>query len=522
MNAVQFEEFTEYWSDTARKDKLYTAILLNDAAGFKRLKAQGVGLSDHIKGMLGSGGGSLAKPNEYGEDWYSFCNELTEYSPEEFIWVISCLRAELDEPIYFSDTVYWGYPKLYRTEVFKCVLKCFDNRRMPKKRMLTHIIDHDMTEQLKLTAEHGWLKLAKKCDEYIEYAHKCDSVECAAFLLDYKNKNFDAAKEREKAEKRQNAELNAAPDSVMMMKKLWTYKKLEDGTIAIKRYKGDRTEIVVPEKIGKDTVTELKVDVYYEGAPRKSFVSDEIKMDVTKVTLPNGLLSIGGAVFCEFAELREINIPNGVLSIGAHAFYDCGKIKTMTLPESVKEIGFGAFRRCFELEEINVPQGITKIDDYVFEACEKLKAVGIPEGIQSIGKGAFYNCKSIESVIIPSGITEISEDSFGSCEKLSRVELPDTIVKINSYAFAGCSSLKEIAIPEGVREIGYVAFGHCAALERIVLPASLEKAKNYTQKGIEPRTIFYNSPNVTAVVTPGSYAEKYCKRNNIPFVYDEN
>ncbi|MDE7229259.1 MAG: leucine-rich repeat domain-containing protein, partial [Oscillospiraceae bacterium] len=129
---------------------------------------------------------------------------------------------------------------------------------------------------------------------------------------------------------------------------------------------------------------------------------------------------------------------------------------------------------------------------------------------------------ALETIIVPNGVSEIQDYTFSDCEKLTRVELPDTIVKIRRSAFLRCLSLKEIVIPEGVREIGETAFADCAALERIVLPASLEKAKNYTQKGIEPRTIFYNCPNVTAVVTPKSYAEKYCKRNNIPFVYKEN
>lgn len=520
INEDKFEALTDYWSEAAKNDRLYIAIRLNDTAEIERLKAEGAALSDHIKGMLKSGGGSLAVPNEYGMDWYDLSYGLSDYTPEEFISVIRNLYAELGEPIYFSDTVLSSVPKFYSAEVFRCVLDCFDNRKITKKWTMKHIIDHDLVELLKIASEHGWFRLAKKCDEYIEYARKNDHVECAAWLLDYKNRTFDAAKEREKAEKRQNAELNASPDSITMMKKLWTYQKLEkNGTVRIKRYKGDKTEIVIPEKIGNAPVTELMVDVYYEGAPRKSFVSDEIIDSVTKITLPNGLLSIGGAVFCEFRELREINIPNGVLNIGAHTFYNCVKLKALSLPKSVKEIGFGAFGRCFELEEINIPHGITKIENYVFVSCEKLKAVEIPESVQSIGQGAFYNCKSIKTITIPRGITEISEEAFGSCEQLTSVELPDTIEKIGKFAFAGCSALKEIVIPEGVREIDIVAFGQCPALERIVLPASLEKAKNYTQKGITPRTIFYGSPNVTVVVTPKSYAEKYCKRNNIPFVY---
>lgn len=515
------EELNLSWSGNAKEDRLFIAIMLNDTAETERLKEKGVGLSDHIKGMLKNGGGSLAKPNEYGVDWYKFCGELSKYLPEDFVRVISSLRAELGEPIYFSDTVFMHVPNFYSAEVFRCVLECFNNNRINKKWALVFIIENDMPGLLETAAKHGWFRTAKKCDEYIEYAHSNNSIECAAFLLDYKNRNFDPAREHEKAEKRQKSELNAAPDSVMMMKKLWTYQKLEkDGTIVIKRYKGDRTEIVIPEKIGNDTVTELKVDAFEWGEPKRSFVAPELKNSVTKIILPKGLVSIGGSVFYELTGLCDINIPNGVVSIGNKAFYNCVKLKRLALPDSVKEIGYCAFQSCVELEEINIPNGITRINNMVFGRCEKLKAIRLPDSVQSFGEEAFYRCKSLEAITIPSGVTEMSESMLNGCDNLTRVELPDTLVKINSFALAGCRSLKEIVIPEGVREIGIVAFGQCASLERIVLPASLEKAKNYTQKGIEPRTIFFESPNVTAVVTPKSYAEKYCKRNNIAFVYD--
>ncbi|MCH5204427.1 MAG: leucine-rich repeat domain-containing protein [Oscillospiraceae bacterium] len=519
----KIEKLTMYWSQDAINDRLYLAIRLNDTAMIERLRAQGIGLSEHIRGMLKSGGGSLVNLNEYGHDWYDFCGALSDYSQEKFIAVVHNLRAELGEPIYFSDSILPFYgKKLYQTEIFRCVLDCFDNKRMKKNWTLWNIIDNNRTELLEIAAEHGWFKLAKKCDEYIEYARKKNCVEAAAWLLDYKGRAFDAAKEREKAEKRQNAELNASPNSIMMLKKLWLYQKLEDGGIRIKQYKGDKTEITVPEKIGKDTVTSLEVDIYKWGTPRKRFVSPELKNAVTKVTLPKGLLSIGGSVFYEFTKLCDINIPDGVLSIGDYAFIDCKMLRALTLPDSVREIGTGAFQGCEELEKINIPQGITKISSYTFWGCTKLKNVEIPNSVQIIEEDAFALCKSIESVTIPMGVADIGKNAFVRCEGLTHVELPDTVEKICSGAFNGCSSLKEIVIPEGVREIGDVAFGHCAALERVVLPASLEKAKNYTQKGIAPKTIFDNSPKVTAVVTPKSYAERYCKRNNISFVYKEN
>lgn len=517
---MEFKDDVEF-TEQAESDKLYMAILTNNAAEIERLREDGTVLSDHMKGMLITGGGNLVKGNGYGADWYDYTMCLSMMPPDEAVSVIRNFRREVGEPLYYSDSTI-SIQRYYRPDVFKCILECFDNKRMRKMRDLKKIVDLNRPQMLETAAEHGWLALTRQRDTLIEYSRAQNRVECTAWLLDFQNRTVDAASERARAEKRQNAELNASPDSVIMLKKLWLYDKREDGTIRIKKYKGDRTEITVPQKIGKNIVTAIEVDTYDWGSPKRCFVSPNIQKTITKIILPKGIVSIGSGIFYQFTGLREINFPDGVSSIGMRTFYGCESLRRLTLPNSVKEIGSNAFSCCKQLEEINIPQGVTEICGEVFAVCEKLKAVEIPDSVKSIGYRAFYSCRSLEEVLIPNGVTEISEGAFSGCEKLTRVELPDTIVKIGKYAFNGCAALKELVIPEGVREIRDVAFADCAALERIVLPASLEKAKNYTQKGIEPRTIFYNSPNVTAVVTPKSYAEKYCKRNGIPFVYKEN
>lgn len=521
-NGYNTETLTQYWSETAKKDKLYIAIRANNTAEIERLRAEGITLSDYIKAMLKIGGGSLVNPNEYGMDWYDFSYGLGNYTPEEFVLVIRNLYAELGEHIYYSDTVGSNIREFYRTDVFKCLLECFDNKKISKKWTLQGIIDRGNAELLEFAAERGWLRLAKQIDELIEYSQQKGKTECTAFLLEFKNHKFDAAKEREKAEKKAERELNAAPDSVTALKALWNYKKREDGTLAITKYKGTQTKIVIPEKIGKNTVTALEVDTYDWGMPKRGFVNPDMRNAITKITLPKGIVLIGASIFYDFMELCEINIPDGVLSIGKRAFNMCMKLKRLTLPDSVKEIDNSAFGYCTQLEEINIPRGITRICADVFGMCGKLKVIDIPDSVQSIENGAFSGCKSLEAVTIPNGVSEICDYTFWECRKLTCVELPDTVVKVGSRAFTGCETLKELVIPEGVREICEMAFADCTALERIVLPDSLEKAKNLTAKGETPKNIFDNSPNVTVAVTPKSYAEKYCKRNGIPFVYKEN
>ena len=49
--------------------------------------------------------------------------------------------------------------------------------------------------------------------------------------IDFKNRTADFAAEQEKADKKLMRKLNAAPDSVMALSQLWSYKKTADGTI---------------------------------------------------------------------------------------------------------------------------------------------------------------------------------------------------------------------------------------------------------------------------------------------------
>lgn len=486
---------TEDWSEKAKADKLYVAIRANDTAEIERLRAEGVTLSDYIKSMLKFGGGGYENYKRYGKDWYNFNFNHSKYPPKEFISVIRNLYAELGKPIYNMEDVNSSVPGFYRADVFACVLDCVDNRVIPKEQTLQYIIDNNLVGLLEIAADHGWFKLAKTCDEYIEYAHEKNRAECAAWLVDYKNRTFDLARERKKAERRQIVELNAAPDSVMALKAFWSFRKLKDGTYAVTEYKGTQTEITVPGKIGGAVVTAIKP---YD-LPLYEFVPYEMRDSITKITLPQGLITIGDGAFYFLGSLTEINIPDGVVSIGRLAFNCCTKLERLELPDSVTEIGKLAFCACTKLREINIPRGVTEIK-----------------------KGIFNGCISIEKLEIPDTVGKISQNAFHWCNSLERIELPGSVERIGKNAFRRCSSLKEIVIPEGVREIGETAFEDCESLERAELPVSLKKAKNLTKDGEPTKTIFNNCPKLTAVVTPRSYAERYCKRNNIPFVYKDN
>ena len=104
---------------------------------------------------------------------------------------------------------------------------------------------------------------------------------------------------------------------------------------------------------------------------------------------------------------------------------------------------------------------------------------------------------------------------FSACLSLKEITIPYSVKRIGIWSFQNCIELDVITLPEGVEEIAREAFAHCAKLKTVVLPESIKLIKNYRSP---PETPFHGSPSVEAVVVPKSYAEKYCKRNNIPYV----
>lgn len=418
--------------------------------------------------------------------WTEFSYMIDYLDDKEYMDTINLLIKEMDGKILrYSDAIYYGnynfncrpiQTRMYKPEFFRFVLDHFNRKKMNQKQIMIGAIDENSVECLKICAEIGWLKMPRKRDEMIKYAADNDKTECTAWLLEFKNRTADLKDEQEKAEKKMMRELNADPNSVTEQRKIWGFEKREDGGIIITRYKGKRTEIDVPEKIGKMTVREIGESAFSADAPRLRTEQIGLRQNITRITLPKTVEIIGGKAFAHCTNLREIVIPESVEKIGDHAFYSCQKLSEIKIPSSVREIGKLAFTACISLTSISLPEGIEEIGEQTFDVCEKLTSIYIPSSVKKIGRRAFQRCLALE----------------------------------------------EIVIPEGVEEIGDRAFTCCLKLKSVTLPQSVKKIKNFTRKDIEPQTIFSLDDDVTVTVTEKSYGEKYCKKNNIPYKYKED
>lgn len=429
---------------------LYYAIMSNSKRILKILKEYDVKLSEQRITMIAENGRSF--------EWMEFSSMQEYINDAEYIEILGNLAKEMNgRTFHYTDSIYWGnynsYRKqfrLYNPDIFRFILAHFNQKKMNKAKIMKGAIDQNNVVCLEICAENGWLDMPRKRDEMIKYASENDKTEASAWLLEFKNRTANFALEQEKAEKKMMRELNANPNSVTELKKIWGFEKREDNTIRITRYKGKKTEVIVPEKIGNSTVVEIGAKAFSTEALRLKEEQVFLRMAITRISLPETITAIGERAFC-----------------GCHA-----------------------------LTEINLPDKVTVI-----------------------GENAFSRCESLKSIVLPKGITEIYAYTFSSCKSLQRILIHENITMIGKQAFAGCSALEKVEIAEGVAEIGMRAFYSCTNLKSIVLPQSIQKIKNYTHKGQQPETIFYEDMDVTAIVTPKSYAEKYCRRNNINYFY---
>lgn len=516
---------------------LYYAIMLKDAKMTSELEKRDAEFSDYRKTMLTDKGER--------KDLYIWTGLLEKLSEKEFKPVVSQIVKRLDGvKLHCTDGIYYACKyKLFTRENLEFYFEIFDKPKVTKSDLLIGAVSSSRIECLEFAAENGWLKQPKKRDELIEYAQKEGKTEVTAWLLDFKNRTADLKAEREKAEKKAERELNAAPDSVTAMKSLWGWKKLDSGGLVLTNYKGHDTEITVPEKIGKDTVTALGMAFSPAARATTREISDfrqtikkvilpetitEIRDDAFRVCLalesvniPKSVKKIGASAFVVCRKLRKLDIPEGVEEIADYTFEHCDLLEAVNIPESVKRIGLNAFYDCESLKNITLPSGLTELGISALAKCVKLKKIEIPKTLKEISDHAFESCVELESVIIPHCVEVIAAQAFTNCQKLAEIEIPDTVRKIGAHAFAQCRALERVIIPEGVTEIGGRAFGDCRNLKQVEFPESLKKIVNFNPKGEDTITVFDGSPNVTAVVYPKSYAERYCKKNNIPYIYFE-
>ena len=322
-----------------------------------------------------------------------------------------------------------------------------------------------------------------------------------------------------------------------------------EGTHYLLGYVGKDTELVLP-----DGYNGVNYEIYshaFHGCT-----------NLTSITIPNSVTSIGSGAFNDCTNLTSITIPNSVTSIGSGAFNDCTSLTSITIPfvgttkdgttnthfgyifgassdsynkdyvpaslttviiTGGSSIGSGAFSYCKSLTTITISDSVTSIGTYAFYGCSSLTSITIPDSVTSIGSCVFSDCSSLTSITIPDSVTSIGLYAFSRCTSLTSITIPDSVTSIGSGAFNDCTSLTSITIPDSVTSIGNDAFKNCpikvATIPKIALN-HLTKTKLtvvvLTSVTIIDNSLFSGYTNLTSITIPesvttiGNYAFQGC------------
>ena len=268
-----------------------------------------------------------------------------------------------------------------------------------------------------------------------------------------------------------------------------------------------------------------------DGVTRIDYAFGSCK-NLTSVTIPDSVTSIGDHAFNGCTSLTNITIPNSVTSIGNYSFSGCTNLINITIPDSVTSIGDSAFSDCSGLTNIAISDSVTSIGYSAFSDCSGLANIAISDSVTSIGVSAFSGCISLKSIAvsdnnknyssvdgvlfnkeksklitypigktndtyeIPNSVTVISNDVFALCSSLTDVIIPNSVTSIGSYAFTGCVSLKSVTIHDSVTSISDGAFFDCEGLKDVYYTSTEDEWNKITigndNENLTNATIHYN------------------------------
>ena len=92
------------------------------------------------------------------------------------------------------------------------------------------------------------------------------------------------------------------------MKIIWSFEKIEDGTLCITDYKGEDYDIVIPEYIGEDKVSGIAAYAFSPQKPRSRKEQRWFLEHICSITIPDSVMSIDEGLRKAVTFLKDIII----------------------------------------------------------------------------------------------------------------------------------------------------------------------------------------------------------------------
>ncbi len=260
----------------------------------------------------------------------------------------------------------------------------------------------------------------------------------------------------------------------------YNYVNLDDGSVMITAslVSGD---VSLPSELGGKKVTAIAEGAFYK------------MTELTSVTIPEGIESIGIYAFSDCTALGSVSIPSSVWRIAPFAFDNTpwlseqtdefvtagdsvliaynGTSKTPVIPDSVRHLG-GAFAGNTDIRSLTLGRGVLSISDMALSFCQSLAQIDLGLSLAYVGDQAFSGCEMLSSLVFPDTLKYIGDQACLNCYGIKYIYLGQNLSAIGTRAFEYCQALRSVYVPKALAALKSSHFTDCPSLSLILYGGS--------------------------------------------------
>lgn len=249
------------------------------------------------------------------------------------------------------------------------------------------------------------------------------------------------------------------------------------------------------------------------------------------VTLPQQAYAVGGSCgsSASWDYSGDTLTISGTGDVSRAAWSYCkGTVKKVVIGDGITSMPAQSFLAYQTLESVRMSDSVTSVGALFCSGCTALKEVMLSANLEIIPNSAFENCSKLSTLTLPTALKTIGNKAFYGNLALTSAELPDGVTTIGASAFMG-TNIKTLSIGRSVTTIGTKAFALCC-FPSVVFPDSVSDASKVATDafGVCYDTVVANGDSftgrtsgatkrVTIIGKPGSAAETYANKANLPF-----
>lgn len=167
--------------------------------------------------------------------------------------------------------------------------------------------------------------------------------------------------------------------------------------------------------------------------------------NITSVVTCPTLRSIGDWAFI-WADISTISLPETLNSIGTYTFYKASLSGTVALPDSLTQLGASAFSGCEKVEAIQIGSGLTDIPKDAFAGCTNLKTITVNNRREDV------TIPKIDGVTVTYTIPSLTADNDKVSAAADALSLQQAVDQANGTPVT-IEIEKDIRLDESVRII---------------------------------------------------------------------